>query len=325
MKSLALATILALSLLAAPLAAEALQVTTFFRVGLLSGGPRPEPATRSSFRERLHELGWMEGKNLILELRYAEGKLERLPDLAAELVQLKMDVMVTFDTNAALAAKNATSTIPIVSLSGDPARAGLVTNLARPGGNITGLSMVASELYLKRLQILKEAVPRVKRVAVLYNPANPGFVAATQDTLGAIRSLGMETDRIEVRSPHDLEAAFRTAKLTNADAVFFILDQLFFAARGRMANLALEHRLPSIAEGKEFAAAGALMSYAPSIPALVRQMAVYVDKILKGAKPGDLPVEQPTEFELVINMKTAKVLGLTIPQSVLARADQVIE
>jgi putative ABC transport system substrate-binding protein len=316
---------LASGLLAAPLAAEAQQVTTFFRVGLLSGGPRGEPTTRSPFRERLHELGWMEGKNLILELRYAEGKLERLPDLAAELVQLKMDVIVTVGTNAAAAAKNATSTIPIVFLSGDPVRAGLVRNLARPGGNITGLSMVASELYVKRLQILREAVPWVKRVAVLYDPANPSFATATQDTAGAIRSLGIETDRIEVRSPDDLEAAFRTAKRTGADAVFFIADQLFFVARGRMVNLALEHRLPSIAEGKEFAEAGALMSYAPSIPALAREMAVYVDKILKGVKPGDLPIQQPTQLELVINLKTARTLGLTIPPSLLQRADEVIQ
>ena len=316
---------LASSLLAAPLAAGAQQVTKVVRVGTLSGGPSAEPTARSPFREKLHELGWMEGKNLILESRYAEGKLERLPDLAAEFVHLKMDVIVAIGTNAAAAAKNATSTIPIVFLAGDPVRAGIVTNLARPDRNITGLSMVASELYLKRLQILKEAVPRVKRVAVRYNPANPGFVTATQDTFGAIRSIGMETDRIEVRSPDDLEGAFRTAKLTNADALFFISDQLFVAARGRMGNLALEHRLPSIAEGKEFAEAGALMSYAPSLSALARQMAVYVDKILKGAKPRDLPIQQPTELELVINLKTAKALGLTIPQSLLQRADEVIQ
>jgi ABC-type uncharacterized transport system substrate-binding protein len=190
---------------------------------------------------------------------------------------------------------------------------------------MTGLSMVASELYLKRLQILKEAVPRAKRVAVPYNPANASFRSATEGALGAIRSLGLETDQIEIRSPDDLEAAFRTAKLAGADAVVLIADQLFFTARARMAELALQHRLSSIAEGKEFVEAGALMSYAPNFPADFRRIATYVDKILKGAKPADLPVEQPTKFELVVNLKTAKALGLTIPPSLLARANEVIE
>ena len=314
-------------LLAAPLAAGAQQATKVYRVGVLSVGTRPTSTTPfSSFHEGLHELGWVEGKNLIVESRYADFKQERLPNLAGELVQLEMDVIVTVGTPAAGAAKKATSTIPIVlSFAGDPVRAGLVASLARPGGNMTGLSMVASELYLKRLQILKEAVPPLKRVAVPYNPANASFRSATEGTLGAIHSLGLETDQIEVRSLDDLEVAFRTAKLAGADAVVLISDQVFFAARARMAGLALQHRLPSIAEGKEFVEAGALMSYAPNLSALAGRAAVFVDKILKGAKPGDLPMEQPTKFELVINLKTAKALGLTIPPSLLQRADQVIE
>jgi putative ABC transport system substrate-binding protein len=312
--------------LAAPLAAEAQQAGKVSHVGVLSVGTRPSPTSSlSPFLERLRELGWIEGRNLILESRYAEFKPERLPELAGELVRLKPDVIVAVGTPAAVAAKNATSTIPIVSFAGDPVRSGLVTNLARPEGNITGFSMVASELYLKRLQILKEAVLRVKRVAVPYNPANPSFRDATQGTRDALRALGLEIDEIQVRSPDDLGAAFQAAKLTGADAVVLIADQLFVAARARMVELALQHRLPSISEGKEFAQAGALLSYSPDLSDLGRRSAVFVDKILKGAKPGDLPVEQPTKYELVINLKTAKALGLTIPPSLLARADQVIE
>jgi putative tryptophan/tyrosine transport system substrate-binding protein len=318
----------AAALLAAPLAAEAQPAEKVRRVGFLSVGAAPsaeEVARGSRFLAALRELGWVEGKNLILESRYADFKPERLPDLAGELVRLKTDVIVAAGTPAAAAAKNATSTIPIVSISGDPVRAGLVTNLARPGGNITGLSLVASELYLKRLQILKEAVPWVKRVAVPYNPDNPAFRSATQGTLDAIRLLGLKTDEIQVRSPDDLAAAFKTVKLAGADAVVLIADQVFVTARARMVELTLQHRLPSIAEGKDFAEAGALLSYAPDLSAFSRQAAVFVAKILEGAKPGDLPVEQPTKFELVINLKTAKALGLKIPQSLLQRADQVIE
>jgi len=313
-------------LLATPLAAVAQQAGKAYRVGILSIGTKPTPVPPSSpFRDTLLELGWVEGKNLILESRYADLKEERLPILAGELVGLKMDVLVTFGTREATAAKNATSMIPIVLVAGDPIRAGLVTNLARPGGNLTGLSMVASELYLKRLRLLKEAARQVTRVAVPYNPANPSFRSATQGTLDAIRSLGLETNEIEVESADDLEAAFRTARQAGAEAVVIIADRLFFIARSRMAELALRHRFPSIAEGKEFVEAGALMSYAPDLSAILRRAAVFVDKILKGAKPGELPVEQPTKFELVINLKTAKALGLIIPPSLLARADQVIE
>jgi putative ABC transport system substrate-binding protein len=313
------------ALLAAP-PAGAQQARKVSRVGVLSGGARPtQTQTPSSFREGLYDLGWVEGQNLVLEARYADLQEARLPDLAVDLVRLKIDVILALGTPAATAARNATSVIPIVFIAGDPVRSGFVTNLARPGGNMTGFSMVASELYLKRLQILKEGVPGVTRIAVPFNAGNPGFRSATRGTLDAVHALGLQPDEIEIRSPDDFEAAFRAAKLAGAGAVVLISDQILSAERERMAKLALQYRLPSIAEGKEFAEAGALMSYAPNVSALIRDAAVFVDKILKGAKPAELPVEQPTKFELVINLKTAKALGLTIPPSLLLRADQVIE
>ena len=317
---------LALLLGAAQVAAAEQASGKVHRIGVLSGGSRPSPAAPSALREGLRELGWVDGKNIVLELRYAEGKQERLPELAADLVNLKVDVIVTFGSPAAVAAKKATSTIPIVlGVIGDPVAIGLVRNLARPGENVTGNSLIAPELFQKRLEILKEAIPTITRVAFPGNPANPAGAAFRPQIDAAARSLGVELYRVEVRRPEDLEDAINAAARAGAGALLLSSDPLFFSARARIMELALRHRLPSMSEGKEFVEAGGLMSYSPSIPALVRRAAVFVDKILKGARPGDLPIEQPTTVEFVINLKTAKALGLTVPPSLLQRADQVID
>jgi len=315
---------LALLLLGGSVAVEAQQKV--YRIGVLSGGSQPSPTAPSSLREGLRELGWVEGKNILLEGRFAEGRQERLPELAAELVHLKVDVIVTFGTTAAVAAKRATSTIPIVlGVIGDPVRVGLVASMARPGGNITGNSLIAPELGVKRLELLKEMIPSVRRIAVPYDPANPAAAAFRNEQDAAAHSLGLELHHVEVRHPDDLEAAFRAVTLARADALLVFSDPMLFSARDRMMQLALKHRLPSMSEGKEFTEAGGLTSYSPSLPAVARRAAVFIDKILRGTRPGDLPIEQPTKFELVINVKTAKALGLTIPASLLLRADHVIE
>lgn len=311
---------------AALVGAQAPQSGKVHRIGVLSGGSRPNPAAPSPLREGLRELGWVDGKNIVLELRFAEGRQDRLPGLAAELVNLKVDVIVTFGSPAAVAAKKATSTIPIVlGVIGDPVQIGLVQSLARPGENITGNSLIAPELFQKRMEILKEAVPTVTRVAFPYNPANPAAPAFRPQIDAAARSLGLELYNIEVRHVNELEDGFNAAARAGARALLLSSDPMFFSARARIMELALRHRLPSMSEGKEFVEAGGLMSYSPSIPALVRRAAVFVDKILRGARPGDLPIEQPTTVEFVINLKTAKALAVTIPPSLLQRADQVID
>jgi putative ABC transport system substrate-binding protein len=317
---------LAFLVLAAPLAPEAQQSAKVYRIGVLTGGSQPSPTAPSSLREGLRDLGWVEGKNIVFEGRYAEGKQERLPELAAELINLKVDVIVTFGTPAALAARKATSTVPIVlGMIGDPVRVGLVTSLARPGGNVTGNSLIAPELGLKRLELLKEAIPKAKRIGLPYDPANPAAAAVRDDLEAAARSLGMELYPIEVRHPDQLEGTFAAAANAGVDALLLFSDPVFFSARTRIMALALKHRLPSMSEGKEFVEAGGLISYSPSIPALARRAAIFIDKILRGARPADLPIEQPTTFELVINLTTAKALGLTIPPAFLLRADQVID
>ena len=279
------------------------------------------------FRRGLRELGHVEGKTFVLELRYGEARAERLPDLARELMRLQLDVIVTATDLSAGAVKRETQTIPIViPNSADPVGAGLVESLARPGGNITGLSVTAPELSPKRLQLLKEAVPRLSRVAFLWNPDAPGHTLQYKELEAAARSLGLQIQGVEVRRPADLEPAFSAVTRGRADALTSAWpNPVLFANRVQVASFALKNRLPSVSGQKELLETGGLMSYGPDLPDLYRRAATYVDKILKGAKPADLPVEQATKFELVINMKTAKALGITFPASILARADQIME
>ena len=319
---------LAGGLLAAPLAAGAQQVGKVYRIGYLSAGSdTANPRVREAFRQGLRELGWVEGQNIIIEYRWAEGRFDRLPGLAAELVRLKVDVLVAAPTPAALAAKNATGTIPIVGMSlTDPIGLGLVASLARPGGNVTGVSYsVGAEIFGKDLELLKEVVPRVRRVAVLSNPASPARPLTISNVKDAARSLGLQLQLLEARGPRDFDGAFAAMAKERVGALLVVTDPAFIPHRARLVDLAVKNRLPSIFTQREDAEAGGLMSYGPRLSDLHRRGATYVDKILKGAKPADLPVEEPTKFELVINLKTAKALGLTIPPSLLQRADQVIE
>ena len=313
----------------APFAAEAQQAAKIARIGFLATGSPPiTPHLLEAFLQGLRELGYVEGRNLVIEYRFAEGKYERLPALGAELVALKVDVIVVGNTPAALAAKQATKTIPIVFAgAGDPVTSGLLTSLARPGGNITGLSGVAPDLVGKRLELLKQVIPGVSRVAVLWEPGAVGE-RTDRDMLKAAevaaRALGVRLQFVEARGPEDFDRVFSDMTRARAGALTVWGSARFFNERRGLADLAAKNRLPAVYVSRDFVDAGGLMSYGPNAADLFRRAATYVDKILKGAKPGDLPVEQPTKFELVINLKAAKALGLTIPQSVLGRADQVI-
>lgn len=317
--------------MAAPLAAQAQQVERVYRIGYLSIGSASTTYTRpiEAFRQGLHELGWVEGRNLIIEFRFAEGQAERLPALADELVRLKVDLIVASPTPSAMAAKQATRTIPIVGMSlTEPVAVGLVPSLARPGGNVTGITYgVDTEIFGKQLQLLKEVIPNVRRVAVLSNPASggPSQPLRMESVKSAARSLGLPLQILEVREPGDFDAAFAAMVTARAGALLVSGDAMFFVHRTRLSDLAMRNRLPSMSTQSQWVDAGGLMSYAPSFPNLWHRTATYVDKILRGAKPADLPIEQPTKFELVINLKTAKALGLTIPPAVLARADEVIQ
>jgi putative ABC transport system substrate-binding protein len=315
-------------LLAAPLARRAQQAGKVPRIGYLALNPAANPHLHEAFRQGLRDLGYVEGRNVVIEYRDAEGKPERLPALAAELGALKGDVLVAQPTVAALAAKQATRTLPIVFPVAEPVPSGLVTSLARPGGNITGLSILAPEMAGKGLELLKQAVPGVSRVAVLWDPgAFPERTAKDmlKEVEVAARALGVRLQFIEARGPDDFDRAFSEMTRARAGALTGLGGSMLFSERRRLVDLAAKNRLPVVYSWKEGADAGGLMAYGPSVPDLFRRAATYVDKILKGAKPGDLPVEQPTKFELVINLKTAKALGLTIPPSLLQRADQVIE
>jgi putative ABC transport system substrate-binding protein len=312
---------------ALPLAAHAQQTAKVPRVGWLSPGSQTSDQNfLASFRDGLRELGWMVGQNIAIESRWADGKFERLPDLAAELVRLKVDVIVANVTQASLAAKRATTTIPIVMVGvGDPLGSGLVDSLARPSGNVTGPSSMLAEASAKQLALLKETVPSASPVAVLWNPANPVWQAsALKQTEAAARAMGLRLQLVEARGPDELEGAFATITRERSGALFVPADIIFVRHAQQMADLAARHRVPAMYGFREHVEAGGLMSYAASFPVMFRRAAAFVDKILKGAKPGDLPVEQPTKFELVINLKTAKALGVTIPQSVLQLADEVI-
>ena len=296
------------------------------RIGFLSPlSPSDTAPWHQAFRLGLRDLGWVEGKNISIEYRYAEGRSERLPDLAADLVRLKVDVIVASVSTDALAAQKATRAIPIVMAAGDPVASGLVESLARPGGNVTGLSQMTSELVGKRLELLKEMVPKLSRVAVLWNPQSAASTLNWKEIQLPARQLGIQLHSLEVRSPNDLDKAFETATRLRAGALFIISNQLFVANTKRIVDFAARNRLPSMSHVPEFAEAGGLVAYGADRDDLFRRAATFVDKILKGAKPGDLPIEQATKFELVVNMKTAKALGLTIPQPFLMRADKVIE
>ncbi len=307
--------------------AEAQQTKKVPRIGFLSAtSPSSISARLEAFRQGLSELGYVEGKNVVIEYRYAEGKLDRLSELAAEVVRLKVDVIVTVSPPATRVVKEATVTIPIVmAFDDDPVGSGLVVSLARPGGNITGLSTLYPEISGKQLELLKEIVLGLSRVAVLGNSTQPGNAQALREIEFAAGAFGVQLQYLDVRGPKDIETAFRAASKGRADAVLVLSSPVLFLQRTQIADLAVKSRLPVIYGRPEYVEDGGLMTYGVSITDLYRHAATYVDKILKGAKPADLPVEQPTKFDFVINLKAAKQIGLTIPQSVLYRADKVIK
>ena len=320
-----------LGILCVLLTAEAQQATKVHRIGLLHPFFPPPPSESDSraeaFRQGLHDLGYVEGQNLIIENRYAERRAERLLDLAAELVRLPVEVIIAEGSAAVHAAQHATRTIPIVmAVAAEPVQEGFVVSLARPGGNITGLSTLDEGLSGKRLELLKETVPQSTRIAVLANPATPGYESAMNNLTVAARALGLHLHVVELRRADELDAAFAAMTRAGADALIVVGEPLLLdSLRGRTVDLAAKHRLPAMYSWKELVVAGGLMSYGPSLPDMHRRLAVYVDKILKGAKPADLPVEQPMKFELVINLKAAKALGLTIPPTILFQADEVLQ
>ena len=322
-----LTVILSLAVLAAPLLGDAQQADTLHRIGYLSAsaGSLNSPYTEA-FRQGLRDLGWVEGQNIVIEYRSAGGEFDRLPALAAELTRLKVDVIVATPTPGALAAKSATETIPIVGVSlTDPVGLGLIPNLARPSGNVTGLSYgVGADIFGKDLELLREAVPKIRRVAVLSNPDGPSQPLTMRNIKAAAGPLGLQLLPVEARGPAEFDAAFAATVKGSAGALLVVTDPAYIGHRARLVDLAVRNRLPSMFTQRADVEAGGLMSYGPSFQAMYRRAAYYVDKILKGAKPADLPVEQPTKFELVINLKTAKALRLTIPPSLLARADEIV-
>jgi putative ABC transport system substrate-binding protein len=316
---------LTLSLLVALLAAEAQPPTHVHRIGYLLGTTREQQLYVEAFLEGMRALGYVEGQHFVMEYREAAGQYERLPALAAELVRLKVDVLLAVITPAALAAKDATTTIPIVLVGvGDPVGSGLVASLARPGGNVTGLSNLSPELAGKKLEFLKDVLPAVSRVAVLWNPANPAAARDVQEADVAAQRLGVQLHLVEARGPEAFDSAFAAMTRAHADALLVVADAIFFEHRRRLAELAAMSHLPTMHGIRPFVEAGGLMSYGLHLPDLFRRAAYYVDRILKGAKPADLPVEQPTKFDLVINLKTAQALGITLPPTLLIQADEVI-
>jgi putative ABC transport system substrate-binding protein len=329
MRLIGRAVILTLIVALAPLAAQGQPPEKVHRVGYLSPGAPSDPGRQrrfEAFRQGLRELGYVEGQNIAIESRWAEGRYERYFALAADLVRLKVDVIVAVGGRATQDAQQATRTIPIVmSVVIDPLGSGLVASLARPGGNVTGLTIMASDLVGKQFEVLKEVVPKVSRVALLWNPANPGSAPQLREAEAAARALGVRLQALEARTPQEIDSAFAAMTRERAGALVVLGDAIFLNQRKQLAELAAKKHLPAVYTLREHADAGGLMSYGANPLDLERRAATFVDKILKGAKPADLPVEQPTKFELVINLKTAKALGLTIPQSLLVRADQVIQ
>jgi putative tryptophan/tyrosine transport system substrate-binding protein len=309
-----------------PLAARAQQPGKLKTIGYMgSTTPSAQSPWTTPFLRRLRELGWIEGRNLAIEYRWAEGRNDRFAEIAAEFVRLKVDVIVTYSAAPVLAAKQATSVIPIVfPAAPDPLGSGLVATLAQPGGNVTGLSTQSTDLAGKRLEFLRELVPAIRRLAIIANVGNPGSVREMDEVQAAARMLGFEFTNLEIRRAEDIAPAFEALK-GRAEALYVCAEPLVNTNRTRINSLAQGARLPTIYGFREYVEAGGLMSYGANVPDLFRRAAEYVDKILRGAKPGDIPVEQPTKFDLVLNVTTAKVLGLTIPESFLLRADEVIE
>ena len=327
MRLIGLAVVLVLSAFPAPLAAEFQQVGTVYRIGMLeTRSAALNAANVDAFRQGLRELGYRAGQNIEIVYRSSDGHNDRFPELARELVNLKVDVIVTRGTPAVLAAKSATATIPVVmAASGAPERLGIVASLARPGGNVTGLSSGILETYPKQVELLGELIPRLRNLVAILNMSNTSLSPGWKNIEVAARTLGIEPQLLDIRRPEDLRAAFAAAAKTRAEAVIVGLDTVTQTSLRAIAALAAAQRLPSIYPAKEYAELGGLMTYGSSDFHMYHRAAVFVDKIFKGARPGDLPVEQPTKFELVINLKTAKALGLTIPQSLLVRADEIIQ
>jgi putative tryptophan/tyrosine transport system substrate-binding protein len=296
-----------------------------WRLGILQPGAPPDPIV-NVLQERLKELGYSEGHNIVYEYRWAEGKLHRLPELAKELVDLKVDVITTLSTPAAIAAQKATQTIPVVFTGvGDPVGSGVVSNLNRPGANMTGISLLATELSAKRLELLEEVVPGASPVAMFWNATNPGMVLRAHEAQNAADKMGLNLQSVGVHDLISFDSAFARIETDRFNALLVLVDPFTREHRQRIVDFAARRRLPAIYETREFVDAGGLISYGPSLPALERRAADYVSMIFKGSNPGDLPVEQPTKFEMVIGMKAAKALGLTLPQSVVMRADELIE
>jgi ABC-type uncharacterized transport system substrate-binding protein len=310
-----------------PLAARAQQPGKLPTIGfLVPGTPLTDSQRHAAFVQRLRELGWTEGRNVAIEYRWPEGRNDRVAEIAVELVQIKVDVIVTTGTPAALAAKQATSAIPIVfAAAADPVGTGLVASLARPGGNVTGLSLQQADLAGKRLELLREVIPAVRRLAILANVGNPNAVPEMGEVRAAARTLGLEVAVFEIRRTEDIAPAFEALIKDRSEALYVVGDPLLTTNRIRLNTLALGARLPTSYANRESVEAGGLMSYGPNFPDLFRRAAEYVDKILRGAKPADIPVEQPTKFDLVVNLVAAKALGLTVPPTLIARADEVIE
>jgi putative ABC transport system substrate-binding protein len=315
-------------LLAAPLLADAQTPARVYRIGVIGSGAPRTPDTSigwNNFRTGLGELGYVEGRNTVIEYRWGEGKIDRFPALAEELVRLKVDVIVVGGYPGTRAAREATSTIPIVTISADPVGTGLAASLARPGGNVTGLSYMTPELTGKRLELLKSALPRLARVAFLWNPANPHEVQAFKELQGAARALAVDVQSVEAATADQFEAAFAAMTRERADALIVSENIVNITRRQLIIDLAARHGVPVMYERREFVESGGLMSYGPGVPEMYRRAAVFVDKLLKGAKAADIPIEQPAKLELIINLKTARALGLVIPQTVLLQADRVIE
>jgi ABC-type uncharacterized transport system substrate-binding protein len=328
MRLIGLAVVLAFSITLAPLAAEAQPAQKMWRVGWLGDGSRTarESNTLSPLKDGLRELGYVEGKNLVIDARWSEGADQQLARDAAEFVRLNVDVIVTHGSAAGLVAKQATTTIPIVvATAADFVGAGLVASLSRPGGNVTGTSDQAGEVLVKQIDLLDEAIPGLQRLAVLWQAANPSAATAARALETAARRRNIQVTLLSVVRADEVDKVVETAKRERARALVIVNNAWSLSNRGRIANAALMRKLPAVSVSRLFAEAGALMTYGPDLPAVYRQAAVFVDKILRGTKPADIPVQQPTKFELVINLKTAKALGLTIPQTLLLRADQVIE